>query len=86
MDHWHEALAAIRAQQAVHELALKALIKSHPQPGALLETWKVLRAEAVADAYAIPGHRHNEALGEHFQSYAEAWTHELSQVCGLPPP
>ncbi len=30
MDHWNEALAAIRAQQAVHELALKALIQSHP--------------------------------------------------------
>jgi hypothetical protein len=86
MDFWREELAAIKARQAVQDLALQALVRSHPDPRAVLDAWQKLRAQAVTDAYAVPGHRGSEWLGEHVQTYAEAWTRALAQACGLQVP
>ena len=40
MENWREELGAIKARLAVQHLALRALVRSHPDPVAVLdEEW-----------------------------------------------
>ena len=78
MEDWRETLALLRAQVAVHHMALRALVHSHPDPAAVLAEWRRIRADAVNAAYALPSdERHSAWLSEHVQAFAEDWTAEL---------
>ena len=71
-------LAMLKAQLAVQHMALRALVQSHPQPTAVLDEWRKLRADTVAAAYSLPPDvRASEWLGEQIQVFAEDWTAEL---------
>jgi hypothetical protein len=75
---WGDELAIVKAQLAVQHMALRALAHSHPQPTALLEEWRKLRADSVAAAYSLPGDvRNSEWLNTQVQAFAEDWTAEL---------
>lgn len=81
MDNWREELALLKAQLAVQHMALRALVHSHPEPGAVLDEWRRLRANTVAAAYSLPADiRSSEWLSDHVQGFAEDWTAELSDA------
>ena len=76
--HWRDELAIVKAQLAVQHMALRALAQSHPDPAAVLEEWRKLRADTVAAAYSLPADvRASEWLTDHVQAFAEDWTAEL---------
>ena len=76
--NWRDEVAILKAQAAVQHMALRALVQSHPDPAAVLEEWRKLRADTVAAAYSLPVDvRASEWLGEQVQSFAEDWTAEL---------
>jgi hypothetical protein len=78
MDDWREMLALLKAQVAVHHMALRALVHSHPDPAAVLAEWRKIRADAVNAAYVLPSDERRSAwLGEHVHAFAEDWTAEL---------
>jgi hypothetical protein len=78
MDNWRDEVAIVKAQLAVQHMALRALVHSHPQPAALLEQWRKLRADRVVAAYSLPADvRSSEWLAEHVHAFAEDWTAEL---------
>jgi hypothetical protein len=78
MDNWREEVAILQAQLAVQQMALRALVHTHPNPAELLHQWRRLRADRVAAAYALPaGVRTSEWLSQYVQAYAEDWTAEL---------
>jgi hypothetical protein len=73
-----DEVAILQAQLVVQHMALRALVQSHPQPAALLQQWRKLRADRVAAAYALPADvRASEWLSQHVQAFAEDWTAEL---------
>jgi len=73
-----ETLAALQAQLAVQQMALRALVRSHPDPTAVLAAWRESRADAVAASYALPpGARHSRWVAELMEAFAEHWTAEL---------
>jgi hypothetical protein len=76
-----EELAILKAQLAVQHMALRALAHCCPEPAALLDEWRKLRADTVAAAYALlPDARSSEWLTDHVQSFAEDWTAELVDI------
>jgi hypothetical protein len=78
MDNLREELAILQAQFAVQQMALRALVHTHPDPAALLHKWRGLRADRVAAAYALPADvRTSEWLSQYVQAFAEDWTAEL---------
>ena len=78
METFRDELAIVQAQVAVQHLVLQSLVHSHPQPDALLEQWRRLRADRVAQAYALPADaRSSDWLSQHMQVFAEDWTAEL---------
>jgi len=78
MDDWRDMLALLKAQVTVHQMALRALVHSHPDPAAVLAEWRKIRADAVNAAYLLPtDERHSAWLSEHVQAFAEDWTAEL---------
>lgn len=79
MDNWREELAAIKARLAVQHLALRALVRSHPDPAAVLDEWRKLRADSVAAAYALPSDM-REWLNQQVHALAEEWTEELDRA------
>src|SRR5690606_20083505 len=82
MENWREELGAIKARLAVQHLALRALVRSHPDPVAVLDEWRKLRADSVAAAYALPSDM-REWLNQHVHTMAEEWTAELSHAAGM---
>lgn len=56
MDNWRDEVAILQAQLAAQQMALRALIQSHPQPAALLQQWRELRADrGPPGAHCRPG-------------------------------
>ena len=79
MEPWREELAILNARLAVQQMALRALVHSHPNPTVVLEEWQKLRADTVAAAYSLPSElRISEWLSEHVQSLAADWMAELA--------
>lgn len=77
-NHLEELLAGLQAQLAVHHMALRTLVRTHPDPAAMLAAWRSIRADAVAAAYAVPPDlRHSDWLAEKTQALAEDWMAEL---------
>ncbi|WP_140908599.1 hypothetical protein [Cognatiluteimonas lumbrici] len=79
MDNWRDELGAIKARLAVQHLALRALVRSHPDPTAVLDEWRKLRADSVAAAYALPTEM-REWLTDQVHAFAEEWTAELTRA------
>ncbi len=84
MDDWREPLAILKAQLTVHQMALRALLHSHPDPAAVLAEWRKIRADAVNAAYALPSDERTSAwLTEQVHAFAEDWTAELADAATL---
>jgi len=78
-EPWREELDVLKARLAVQHLVLRALVHSHPDPPAVLDAWRKLRADTVADAYSLPAEvRVSEWLGEQVQAFAADWLAELA--------
>lgn len=74
-----EALCALQAQAHVHEMVLRALVASHPDPTRLLAAWR----EGLTRGGAGPVARHpreSEYLAEHYRVREEDWTAELVEL------
>lgn len=72
------ALCDLQAQVYVLRLALRALIRTHPDPSASLATWRAALAEVATTSPAVPSYaRGSEYLAERCQAFAEDWTAEL---------
>lgn len=83
MDTWHEELTTLKARLAVQDMALRALVHSHPDPAAVLDEWRKLRADSVAAAYAPPADaRTSEWLTLKVQVFAEEWRAALAAAAG----
>lgn len=79
MEPWREELAILNARLAVQQMALRALVHSHPNPAIVLEEWQKLRADTIAAAYAPQSDvRITEWLTEHVQALATEWMAELA--------
>ena len=78
MENLRDELAILQAQVVVQQMALRALLQTHPHPADLLQQWRELRADRVAAAYSLPTNiRNSEWLTQHVQAFAEDWTAEL---------
>jgi hypothetical protein len=71
-----EAVCSLQAQLHVQGLALRALAATHPDPTALLATWRQCLADAQAGPTAMHA-RHSAYLRELCRAHAEDWTAEL---------
>jgi hypothetical protein len=74
-----EALCSLQAQVHVQELALRALVATHPDPAALLKAWRQCLADAGGGPVAAHA-RDSEYLAEHCRIRAEDWTAELVEL------
>ena len=73
-----EALCGIQAQVYAQRIALRALVRTHPDPVCLLAAWREALAEAAGCSPVVPAHmRDSEYLAEQVRAVAEDWTAEL---------
>lgn len=83
---WRDELAVMNARLAVQDMALRALVQSHPCPADVLEAWQQLRADKVVAAYAPKADTPARAwLTGAAQALAEDWTTELADAAACPP-
>ena len=86
MEPWQEELALLKAHLAVQQMALLALVRSHPRPAAVHEAWQQLRADKVAAAYALSADGPTrDWLTARSHALAEEWTAELAEAAERPP-
>ena len=86
LERWQEELALLKAHLAVQEMALRALVRSHPRPAAVHEAWQQLRADKVAAAYALSADGPTrDWLTARSHALAEEWTAELAEAAERPP-
>lgn len=75
-----EIICDLQAQVYVLRIALRALARTHHDPGISLAVWREAIEEAtlgpVVPAYA----RRSEYLAERCQAFAEDWTAELVEM------
>ena len=74
-----EALCSLQAQVHVQEIALRALVATHPDPHALLDAWRQCLADAGSGPIAANA-RDSAYLAEHCRIRAEDWTAELVEL------
>lgn len=73
-----EALCDLQAQVYVLRLALRALVRTHPDPQGALASWRATVADAATIAPAIPSYaRSSEYLADRCEAFAEDWCAEL---------
>lgn len=73
-----EALCDLQAQVTVLRLALRAFLRTHPNPGVALIAWRTALAETAKSSPVLPEYaRNSEYLAERCQAFAEDWTAEL---------
>ena len=86
MDAWRDDLALLKAHVAVQQMALRALLQSHPRPAAVLDAWQQLRADKVAATYALSADDPSRAwLTAQVHALAEEWTAELAVAAARDP-
>jgi len=74
-----EAVSSLQAQVSVQHLALLGLLRTHPEPAAVLQQWRLLSADALACKSALPStSRHSELVRERCEHFAEEWTAQLA--------
>ena len=73
-----EAIASLQAQVAIQHLVLLSLVRSHPDPPAVLAQWRSLLADAGERRSGLPSTgRRSELVGECCERFAEVWTAQL---------
>ena len=73
-----EALCDLQAQVSVLRMALRALIRMHPDPDACLAAWRMTISDPASGPAALPLYaRGSEYLNERCGVFAEDWTAEL---------
>ena len=75
------ALCDLQAQVYVLRLALRALVRTHPDPNAPLAAWRAALHEVATTSPVAPSYvRGSEYLAERCQAFAEDWTAELVEL------
>jgi len=70
-----EAVSSLQAQVSVQHLVLLALLRTHPDPAALLEKWRAVLADAVECNSSLPStSRKSDLVRERCERFAEEWT------------
>ena len=73
-----EALCDLQAQVCVLRLALRALVRTHPDPSVALAAWRAALAEAATSNPVAPSYVRSSAyIADRCQAYAEDWTAQL---------
>jgi hypothetical protein len=73
-----EALCDLQAQVSVLRMALRALIRMHPDPDACLAAWRMTIADAASGPAVLPLYmRGSDYVNERCGVFAEDWTAEL---------
>jgi hypothetical protein len=79
-----DTLAQLQAQAAIQNLMLRAMLRLHPDPMALLQAWHAVRADAERATPVLPADaRHSRWLADQMQCLAEDWTAELADLVAL---
>ena len=81
LDALRDELATLQAHLTVQRVALRALLRSHPDPAAVLDAWQGLRADTVVAAYALrPGAGADAWLTDRMHAVADDWAAELAAL------
>lgn len=76
-----EALCCMQAQLHAQRIALRALVRTHPDPVGLLGAWREALTEAATQDPALPAHtRNSDYLADQVRGFAEDWTAELVEL------
>lgn len=76
-----EALCEVQAQLYALRVAMRAIARSHPDPVALLATWREALIEVqTCNPVAPTGWRSSDYLAEQMHACAEDWTAELVEL------
>ena len=76
-----EALCDVQAQLHALRIVVRAIVRTHPDPAALLSAWRDALAEAATcNPVAPAGWRSSESLAERIRASAEDWTAELVEL------
>jgi hypothetical protein len=75
-----DALCDLQAQVHVQCIAMRALARTHPDPGQLLAAWRDALADAVANGPVDLHARRSAVLAERCRTFAEDWTAELVEL------
>lgn len=70
-----EAVSSLQAQVSVQHLMLLTLVKTHPDPDALLEQWRAVLADSIECKSALPStSRRSDLVRERCENFATEWT------------
>lgn len=73
-----EALCDLQAQVLVLRMALRSLIRTHPDPDACLAAWRTTVSDMTSGPAVLPVYaRGSDYLAERCHVFAEDWTAEL---------
>jgi hypothetical protein len=73
-----EALCDLQAQVYVLRQALRAMLRTHPDPSAALASWKAVLADASITRPVVPSYaRGSDYIADRCQAFGEDWTAEL---------
>lgn len=73
-----EGLCDLQAQVLVLRMALRALIRTHPDPDACLAAWRMAVSDIGSGAAMLPVYaRGSEYVAERCRVFADDWTAEL---------
>jgi len=76
-----EALCGIQAQVSAQRIAMRALLRTHPDPVGLLAAWREALTEAATSSPVDPANtRNSDYLAEQVRAFAEDWTAELVEL------
>ena len=76
-----EMVCSVQAQLFAQRVALRALARTHPDPVALLQSWREALVEATNNNPVVPAHsRNSEYLAEQIRTYSEDITADLVEL------
>lgn len=76
-----EMLCDVQAQLYATRVALRALARTHPDPAALLASWReAMREAATCNPVAPSDSRGSSYLADQMTACAEDWTAELVEL------
>ena len=76
-----EALCDVQAQLYALRIVVRAVVRTHPDPAALLSAWRDALSEAATCSPVAPaGWRSSDYLAERVRASAEDWTAELVEL------
>jgi len=76
-----EALCDVQAQLHALRIVVRAIVRTHPNPVALVSAWRdALTEAATTNPVAPSGWRSSDYLTERMRACAEDWTAELVEL------